>query len=98
VRDTVRGHGEKAAMELMGASPPENSADRQMFGDNFDAGGWKILCPVSCVPRLRLLKSVRLPPCNPVLPLCILHCRHHGLQYLAQRLPSHAWWSLASDV
>jgi hypothetical protein len=72
VRDTVRGHGEKAAMELMGASPPENSADRQMFGDNFDAGGWKILCPVSCVPRLRLLKSVRLPPCNPVLPLCIL--------------------------
>lgn len=62
VRDTVRGHAEKAAMELMGAAPPASSADRQMFGDNFDAGGWKILCPVSCTPRLRLLKSVRLPP------------------------------------
>ena len=46
VRDTVRGHAEKAAMELMGAAPPTSSADRNMFGDNFDAGGWKILCPV----------------------------------------------------
>ena len=50
-------------MELMGAAPPTSSADRKLFGNNFDAGGWKILCPVGrCFSSLSCHASQRFDP------------------------------------
>ena len=44
IRDQIRGHAESAAVEMLGAAPPQKEADRALFGDDFGAGQWKVLC------------------------------------------------------
>lgn len=44
IRDQIRGAAESAAVDMLGAAPPRKDSDKEVFGNDFGAGKWKLLC------------------------------------------------------
>ncbi len=64
----------------------------------------RVLCKRRYIAGLPFLAIVALRTAVNFVNSCVSMCctdgdrGHHGLQHLAQRLPTHAWWSLARYV